>query len=661
MNKVSTKRTIAGFFFTAFIGIVLYFITIKIIFKPDLFALFEVGYKLITNLGNPALKLKAYVCFFALIAPLSLYILWWILPKTSTKEDYGSASFAKKSQYEEMGINHNEGLILGTLIENNQFKFIRATKPFSSLIVASPGSGKTAGIIIPNLLSVPNSCVITDIKGELYQKTAGYRQRVLNNEIQLFSPFSWDNTLFFNPFDKSIVENMEYIHIKKLAEQIASTIFVGEKGKENDHWIVSAKTLFVFFAEYFMQKNKQTTLFEIYQAPKTDYSPYIEEETAEEEDLYVIDEHEGKKTGLVKDNVKIWKAWLKQTSFDESIDENTRNQARAYINAAEQEFGSIKSTFDTFMKVFSNPQVASATSKMSFSFEDLRNKRLSMYIVIQTEDMDILAPLVRIFIESLFKRLMSGEECGDKNKFIYCFLDEFVRFGKMPFLLEAPALCRSYGLLPVYVTQSYEQIKKYYGEDDMNILKNNAGYQVIFTMNSEKDAKDTSELIGDFTHEKKSISKGNMDFFKSNASLSKEGKKLVSAQDLKNMSNEDLLVLVKGFYKHPIQCKVPYWFKNKVWTKQNVDKITLLSEEELKALREKAKSESPANQEANANQETDQTNPHNKEENNNENNENPPTNKDSNKETNPSTFSGANPTQKELLNEKYKKLGIKVS
>ena len=119
------------------------------------------------------------------------------------------------------------------------------------------------------------------------------------------------------------------------------------------------------------------------------------------------------------------------------------------------------------------------------------------------------------------------------------------------------------------------------------------------------------------------------------------------------MSNEDLLVLVKGFYKHPIQCKVPYWFKNKVWTKQNVDKITLLSEEELKALREKAKSESPANQEANANQETDQTNPHNKEENNNENNENPPTNKDSNKET--------NPTQKELLNEKYKKLGIKVS
>lgn len=587
MNKVSTKKTIAGFFITAFLGVLMYFILIKILFKPDFLALFDVGVKLLNNLGNPHLKLKAYIAFIGLVAPLTMYVIWWIMPKNSTSEDYGSASFAKENDFERMGINHKEGLILGTLMHKGEYKLIRATKPLSSLVVASPGSGKTAGIIIPNLLSVPNSCIVTDIKGELYAKTAGYRQKHFNNEIQLFSPFSWDNTLFFNPFDKSIVEKMQYIHIKKLAEQIASTIFVAEKGKESDHWVTSAKTLFVFFAEYFMQKKQETSLFELYQAPKADYFDFIDEKYYEE--VVEHNEDEGKDVRS-QDNNLIWKTWLKQTSFDESIDENTRNQARAYQSISENEFGSIKSTFDTYMKVFSNPQVANATSKMSFSFEDLREKRISMYIVIQTEDMDILAPLVRIFIESLFKRLMSGEECGDKNKFIYCFLDEFVRFGKMPFLLEAPALCRSYGLLPVFVTQSYEQIKKYYGEDDMNIIKNNSGYQVIFTMNSEKDAKDTSELIGDFTHEKKSVSKGNLDLFKSNASLSKEGKKLVSAQDLKNMSNEDLLVLVKGFYKHPIQCKVPYWFKNKNWN--GADSLKVLSEEELKEQTENEDNES---------------------------------------------------------------------
>lgn len=615
MKSMSTKETLFGFLLMIVLGIFLYFVLIKIIFKPDLLTLFEVGIKLLNNLGNPALKLKAYIAFIGLIAPLVIFTIFWLIPKNDFNEDYGSASFARKNDFEKMGINHNEGLILGTLIENKEYKFIKATKPLSTLVVASPGSGKSAGMIIPNLLSVPNSCIVTDIKGELYDNTAGYRQQVLKNEIQLFSPFSWDNTLFFNPFDHSIVKDMGYIHIKKLAEQIASTIFVGEKGKENDHWITSAKTLFVFFAEYFMQKNKQTTLFELYQAPKKDYYEYIDEKYIDE----ITEENED--TGeieRIEDNAKIWKTWLKQTSFDESIDENTRNQARAYQSMAENEFGSVKSTYDTFMKVFSNPQVASATSKMSFNFEDLREKRISMYIVIQTEDMGILAPLVRIFIESLFKKLMSGKECKDKNKFIYAFLDEFVRFGVMPFLLEAPALCRSYGLLPVFVTQSYEQIKKYYGEDDMNILKNNAGYQVIFTMTSEKDAKDTSELIGDFTSDKKSTSRGNLELFKSNISTSKEAKKLVSAQDLKNMSSEDLLVLVKGFYKNPIQCKVPYYFNNISW--KDVNKIKIKTKEEI-------------SEENRANENIDETN----------------------------EIDETSNDKDEALKNKYEKLGIKVS
>ena len=190
MNKVSTKKTIAGFFITAFLGVLMYFILIKILFKPDFLALFDVGVKLLNNLGNPHLKLKAYIAFIGLVAPLSMYVIWWIMPKNSTSEDYGSASFAKENDFERMGINHKEGLILGTLMHKGEYKLIRATKPLSSLVVASPGSGKTAGIIIPNLLSVPNSCIVTDIKGELYAKTAGYRQKHFNNEIQLFSPFS---------------------------------------------------------------------------------------------------------------------------------------------------------------------------------------------------------------------------------------------------------------------------------------------------------------------------------------------------------------------------------------------------------------------------------------------------------------------------------------
>ncbi|MFK0440691.1 type IV secretory system conjugative DNA transfer family protein [Campylobacter jejuni] len=574
-KKITPAKWVLMFITSIILGIILYLLMVKIIFKPDLLVTHQVGLQILHNLGNPALKLKAYVAVFALILPFIVCLIWFFMPQMNLKENYGNAKFAKEKDFEEMNICNDRGLILGCnikkgiFIKGDEIEYIRAKMPLSALVVAPPGTGKTSGIILPNLFTVPNSTLALDIKGELYAKSAGYRKKYFNNEILLFEPFSDNNTLFFNPFDNSIVKDMNFIQMMKLADQIAGTIFVAEKGKEGDHWVTSAKTLFTFFALYNMQKHKHTSLGDLTQAPKKDYFNELNEEFGKE--CLIEDEDTGE---VSRDyNVDTFKVFLKQVANDENLDEIVRNQARAYQTAAEQEFASIKSTYDTYMKVFTNPQVANATSKMNFRFEDLREKRITMYVVIQTEDMDILAPLVRIFIESLFKKLMSGQENSNPDKFIYCLLDEFVRFGKMPFLLEAPALCRSYGLIPVFVTQSYEQIRKYYGEDDLGIIRANAGYQTIFRMNTEKDAKEISDLIGDFTREKTSSSKGTFDFFKSNNTVSKEGYKLITSQDIKNQSSEDILILVTGFLSRPIKAKVPYWFKNPKL--KGADKISL--------------------------------------------------------------------------------------
>lgn len=573
-KKITPAKWVLMFITSIILGIILYLLMVKIIFKPDLLVTHQIGLQILHNLGNPALKLKAYVAVFALILPFIVCLIWFFMPQMNLKENYGNARFAKEKDFEEMNICNDRGLILGCnikkrIIRRDEIKYIRAKMPLSALMVAPPGTGKTSGIILPNLFTVPNSTLALDIKGELYEKSAGYRKKYFNNEILLFEPFSDNNTLFFNPFDNSIVKDMNFIQMMKLADQIAGTIFVAEKGKEGDHWVTSAKTLFTFFALYNMQKHKHTSLGDLTQAPKKDYFNELNEEFGKE--CLIEDEDTGE---VSRDyNVDTFKVFLKQVANDENLDEIVRNQARAYQTAAEQEFASIKSTYDTYMKVFTNPQVANATSKMNFRFEDLREKRITMYVVIQTEDMDILAPLVRIFIESLFKKLMSGQENSNPDKFIYCLLDEFVRFGKMPFLLEAPALCRSYGLIPVFVTQSYEQIRKYYGEDDLGIIRANAGYQTIFRMNTEKDAKEISDLIGDFTREKTSSSKGTFDFFKSNNTVSKEGYKLITSQYIKNQSREDILILVTGFLSRPIKAKVPYWFKNPKF--KGADKISL--------------------------------------------------------------------------------------
>ena len=580
-RKISVKKWIVIFISSIIIGLILYPIAVKIIFKPEISELYNVCVSILSNLGTPYLKMKAYVAFIVLIAPFILVTLWWFMQKNVELEQYGNAAFAKEEDFGKMGVCEDKGLMLGCLIKkdfngNEQRKMIRAKSPLACLVVAPPGTGKTASIALPNLYSLPNSCFVLDIKGELYQKSAGYRQKHFNNEILLFSPFSDENTMFFNPFDNSVIKNMNFVQMMKLAEQIAGTIFVAEKGKEGDHWVVSAKTMFTYFALYNMQKHKHTTLADLAQAPKKDYYDELEDEYLrlcqkedEDEGEYVRD--------IAADTLK---AFFQQVSNDEDVDEIVRNQFRAWTTAAEQEFASIKSTYDTYMKVFANPQVAKSVSKMNFDYEDLREKKITMYVVIQTEDMDILAPLVRILVESLFKYLM-GKENSNPDKFIYFLLDEFVRFGKMPFLLEAPALCRSYGLIPVYITQSYEQIKKYYGDEDVKIIRANVGYQVVFRMNSTEDAKVLSEMIGNMTRQKTQQSKGNLDFFKRNDSVSNEGYKLVTEQDIISNPADQIYILIGGFFNRPIKAKVNMWFKNPEW--QGADKIPLivnLSDEE---------------------------------------------------------------------------------
>ncbi|WP_297813057.1 type IV secretory system conjugative DNA transfer family protein [uncultured Helicobacter sp.] len=579
-KKITLKQWLLGLFVCIVLGIIFFFASVKYIFNPNFADIFHTGFLLLQNLTSGKLKFKAYLTILFALMPLGVLIVYFFIHSSKGLEDYGNASFAKKEDFAKMGINNEQGLMLGCLHKKNGEieQFLRCVSPLSCLIVAPPGTGKTASIALPNLFTLVCSVVVLDIKGELFYLSAGYRQQKFGHRILRFSPlYPSENTMFFNPFDKKVIVDMDYVKMKQLADQIAGTIFVGEKGKENDHWIVSAKTLFTFFATYFMQKNKHTSLGEIAQAPKKDFYEVIPDDIKLQFGLATQDEFTQKlKRDLSKDSSK---AFFKAVANDESLHDITRNQANAYTIVADNEFASVKSTFDTFMAVFQNPNVDNATSKMSFDYYDLRKEKISCYIVIQTEDIDILAPLIRIFVETMFKKLMSGEGNSDPNKFIYFIGDEFVRFGKMPFLLEAPALCRSYGLIPIYITQSYEQIKKYYGEDDLNILRSNVGYQVVFTMNSAKDAEELSKMIGKFTRKKISRSQGNLDLIKSSDSTSSEGYELVPAQDILNMPNTDILILVRGFVKHPIKAKVNYWFKNPQWS--GADKIPLKSNEEI--------------------------------------------------------------------------------
>ncbi|RVZ84209.1 type IV secretory system conjugative DNA transfer family protein [Helicobacter pylori] len=473
--------------------------------------------------------------------------------------------------------------------------------------MAPPGSGKTAAVAVPNLLNVPSSCVVLDIKGELFDLTAGYRQQVLKNKIFVFDPLGNDNTLKFNPFDKRIAEKLDFNRKRRLVDEVGNTIFAEDGANKDPHWTQQAKNLFVFYALYDLCVHNTSTFFEIASAPIKNYVPLINPQSRFYTELY---ECQSSDNGFVKENgrymskvengvkkmkpnVNVELLWYKQVAeqvytdpenpknYDGSVnhlekddqgniimkegmlDPIIRNEANKWAKANDKEFASIKSVYSRFMQVFTSYQVKSATDSMSFEYEDLRTDNISLYIKIAQTDIDTLAPLIRILLESIAKNLLLKESKKFEER-VYLFLDEFVRFGKLPFLLEMPALSRSYGVVLIFITQSNALIEKYYGREDARIVNSTVAYKVIFKMDDLEYAKQVSEEIGKMTRKTRSHSteKGQL-ITGGTSSIGKEAWDLLSAQDIMNIDKDEVIVLVSGHKAKPLKLKANYYFKNK--------------------------------------------------------------------------------------------------
>ncbi|EJC37665.1 type IV secretory system conjugative DNA transfer family protein [Helicobacter pylori] len=506
-----------------------------------------------------------------------------------------------------MTLNFDKGFCVGLYKGLNSLKSTYYDAPLSTLIIAPPGSGKTAAVAVPNLLSVPSSCVVLDIKGELFDLTAGYRQQVLKNKIFVFDPLGNDNTLKFNPFDKRIVEKLDFNRKRRLVDEVGNTIFVEDGANKDPHWTQQAKNLFVFYALYDLCVHNTSTFFEIASAPIKNYVPLINPQSRFYTELY---ECQSSDNGFVKENgrymakvengvkkmkpnVNVELLWYKQVAeqvytdpenpknYDGSVnhlekdnqgniimkegmlDPIIRNEANKWAKANDKEFASIKSVYSRFMQVFTSYQVKSATDSMSFEYEDLRKDNITLYIKIAQTDINTLAPLIRILLESIAKNLLLKESKKFEER-VYLFLDEFVRFGKLPFLLEMPALSRSYGVVLIFITQSNALIEKYYGKEDARIVNSTVAYKVIFKMDDLEYAKQVSEEIGKMTRKTRSHSteKGQL-IMGGTSSISKEAWDLLSTQDIMNIDKDEVIILVSGHKAKPLKLKANYYFKNK--------------------------------------------------------------------------------------------------
>lgn len=85
---------------------------------------------------------------------------------------FGDAREANEQDVEQMGLYKGKFLLLGKVFGRK----MRLPDARSVLCMGTSGSGKTTGLIIPNVFELDKSClIINDPKGEIFNLTSGYR------------------------------------------------------------------------------------------------------------------------------------------------------------------------------------------------------------------------------------------------------------------------------------------------------------------------------------------------------------------------------------------------------------------------------------------------------------------------------------------------------
>lgn len=149
---------------------------------------------------------------------------------------HGSAHWATQKEISKLGFEKGEGVILGVNPNNN--KLLQDDGDTHICVIAPTRSGKGVGIIVPTLLTWKHSVVVTDVKGENWNLTAGFRKNVLKQKVLKFDPLSDDgSSAHWNPLTEiNFRTSKEYSDVQNIVSILSDTGDDKNGGGSNDYF-----------------------------------------------------------------------------------------------------------------------------------------------------------------------------------------------------------------------------------------------------------------------------------------------------------------------------------------------------------------------------------------------------------------------------------------
>lgn len=438
---------------------------------------------------------------------------------------HGAARWASESEIARGGMRAPQGIVLG----RKGGRLLVFGGPEHVMLSAPTRSGKGVGVVIPNLLTWPDSVVVLDIKRENWEASAGFRA-AHGQAVLLFDPLDPEGrTARFNPLGH--IDRADPVAVLDELQKLSVMLFPAPHSAD-PFWAEAARTGFIGVGAYVAETpDVPFSLGSIYRElthgdPRTRLPEIVSARTAAGRPLT---------TGCV-------------------------SAITDFCSASENTFAGIKQTITSRMGLWLNPRVADATDASDFDLRDLRARRMSLYLGVSPDNLARVAPLYGLLLQQLIDLNTRERPAGGRHAVqVLMVLDEFARLGHAPVLAHAFSYVAGYGLRLLPVLQSPAQLRAEYGPDVAEEIMANCGVEIAFAPKELKVAQELSERLGYWTYQSRSHSRPTLlSGGRRSTTESDQRRALMLPQELIQMDPGRLLLLRAGL--PPVRGqKIAYW------------------------------------------------------------------------------------------------------
>jgi type IV secretion system protein VirD4 len=438
----------------------------------------------------------------------------------NTEDLHGSARWANSTEIGQSGLtNQKHGVYIGAWQDEktDRLEYLKHAGPEHILAFAPTRSGKGVGLVIPTLLAWQESAVIFDIKGENWDRTAGYR--VAAGQVCFrFAPVE-EHSSRFNPLAEVRIGTLrEVSDAQNIAEMLCRS---GKESTHDEHWIKSATSLITGLILHLCyvakRKNRFATLAELSNALTplmSDLTMPLDIEGMNEQQVNVAREYFSQV--MRTPHVESTSFWHMRDGQKTLVHPVVLEKMQEMLNREDKEFSGVLSTAKTTLILYSDPLVQRSIEESDFTINDLKHFKypVSLYLVVPPSDIERLKPLLRLIFTMTVNRLTEELEEVRNSKIkqalkkdekftprpdhrLLLLIDEFPSLGKMPIFETAFAYIAGYGIKAYLITQDIEQIKDAYGNHESII--SNCHIRIAFAPNKTETAEALSKMAGTTT------------------------------------------------------------------------------------------------------------------------------------------------------------------